>query len=515
MSSPKQSTAELLEQAAKNVDTVSQKFGRTGCLGEFWSPRPSVSSIPVGRASLEMSLAEAERAKAQLKKDAEWQLRHAMQTAYPLQHVFVAIQPDKLRVAIDAAKEAGVAKTDIAAAEVALAEAKVKKASEDEAEARKALESLLSAEALEQRNAAEQQLREAMPGWFQTADLEELELAIDAARRAGVSEAIISAADAKLLEAKSKASPAHVPSVQAQARRISIDERLQAAVKAEGETALHRAGDATVRVTGEAGAARTRAWIEQQESATAKASAAEKCLQAFAGRKVLESAEKEHEHGHLERKHAEHEHGHAEKNAEHGHVHVDQKHRHHEHEHEHSGDCCGHDHHEHGHKEEHMPHGHAHRHAHGHEHVLGPATVPVPANMPPKKKAEHGHKAHVPPTLVGSVVDKSDVEKTFTVEIHRHRDGHFGLGLHDPAPDGPGFPYISTLIVKAGVILVGDCVTAVEGKPTTSRAAAVEAFRAVRGDVVRVQMLRLVKSTQPAATRLGAAAESDEYEYYD
>ena len=138
-----------------------------------------MSSIPVGRASLEMSLAEAERAKAQLKKDAEWQLRHAMQTAYPLQHVFVAIQPDKLRVAIDAAKEAGVAKTDIAAAEVALAEAKVKKASEDEAEARKALESLLSAEALEQRNAAEQQLREAMPGWFQTADLEELELKDD------------------------------------------------------------------------------------------------------------------------------------------------------------------------------------------------------------------------------------------------------------------------------------------------------------------------------------------------
>ena len=196
---------------------------------------------------------QEKKAEAAAKKEAEEGLKAAMP------NVFNPVYPDRLKSAIDAAKEVGADPSKIAAAELALEaalEAKETEAAHKEYEtvvaarnAEKAAEK--KAESQEKAKAkaeakrlrdAEQELKAAMPGVFQEkVSAAELQAAIAKAKEAGVKDSPIAAAEAALQEARdSERLAASAKAAAAARKKMEAEEKEKEKARSKAE-ALEKA----------------------------------------------------------------------------------------------------------------------------------------------------------------------------------------------------------------------------------------------------------------------------------
>ena len=175
-----------------------------------------------GRAKAELAASKVKKPTVEQEKKAETsakkQAEEGLKAAMP--NVFNPVYPDRLKSAIDAAKEVGADPSKIAAAELALEAAlehketeaahkeyetvvaarNAEKAAEKRAESQEKAKA--KAEAKQLRD-AELELKAAMPGVFvEKASAAELQAAIAKAKAAGVKELPIAAAEAALQEAR-------------------------------------------------------------------------------------------------------------------------------------------------------------------------------------------------------------------------------------------------------------------------------------------------------------------------
>ena len=196
---------------------------------------------------------QEKKAEAAAKKEAEEGLKAAMP------NVFNPVYPDRLKSAIDAAKEVGADPSKIAAAELALEAALEAKETEAAHKEYEAVVAARNAEKVAEKKAesqekakakaeakrlrdAEQELKAAMPGVFQEkVSAAELQAAIAKAKEAGVKDSPIAAAEAALQEARdSERLAASAKAAAAARKKMEAEEKEKEKARSKAE-ALEKA----------------------------------------------------------------------------------------------------------------------------------------------------------------------------------------------------------------------------------------------------------------------------------
>ena len=196
---------------------------------------------------------QEKKAEAAAKKEAEEGLKAAMP------NVFNPVYPDRLKSAIDAAKEVGADPSKIAAAELALEAALEAKETEAAHKEYEAVVAARNAEKVAEKKAesqekakakaeakrlrdAEQELKAAMPGVFQEkVSAAELQAAIAKAKAAGVKDSPIAAAEAALQEARdSERLAASAKAAAAARKKMEAEEKEKEKARSKAE-ALEKA----------------------------------------------------------------------------------------------------------------------------------------------------------------------------------------------------------------------------------------------------------------------------------
>ena len=173
--------------AASTVASAESKLGDALSKAFAAKQADAAHSAEAKVAAKLKEMQDAEREEVRARREAERQLASAMHK-FPLQRVQTSAE---LALAIEAAKQAGVAAELVDTANV-----KLQLLRDQEAEKEKM--------APPPRTQAEGELRAAIPYPLQTADPAQLALAIEAAKAAGVAAPIVAKAEAKLHDAEAK-----------------------------------------------------------------------------------------------------------------------------------------------------------------------------------------------------------------------------------------------------------------------------------------------------------------------